>query len=92
MDHWRRVLPVDVLEVDYEDTVANLERVARRLVHWCGLDWEPACLAFHEVKRSVRTASVAQVRQPIYTHSAGRWRHYQQALGSLFGQLKTLTS
>jgi tetratricopeptide (TPR) repeat protein len=92
MDHWRRVLPVDVLEVDYEDTVANLEGVARRLVHWCGLDWEPACLAFHEVKRSVRTASVAQVRQPIYTHSAGRWRHYQQALGSLFGQLTALTS
>ncbi len=48
MEHWRQVLPVPVLEVDYEETVADLEGVARRLVAWCGLEWEPACLAFHE--------------------------------------------
>jgi hypothetical protein len=58
-----------VLEVDYEETVADLEGVARRLVDWCGLEWEPGCLAFHEGKRPVRTASVSQVRQPIYTRS-----------------------
>jgi tetratricopeptide (TPR) repeat protein len=87
MDHWRRVLPVPLLEVDYEKTVADLEGVARRLVAWCGLEWEPACLAFHENRRPVRTASVTQVRQPIYQHSVGRWRHYEKALGALFAQL-----
>jgi tetratricopeptide (TPR) repeat protein len=87
MDHWRQVLPVPVLEIDYEETVADLEGVARRLVDWCGLEWEPGCLAFHEGKRPVRTASVAQVRQPIYTRSVARWKHYETALGSLFDAL-----
>jgi tetratricopeptide (TPR) repeat protein len=87
MDHWRSVLPVPLLEVDYEETVADLEGVAQRLVAWCGLDWEPACLAFHEGKGPVRTASVAQVRQPIYTRSVARWRHYEPALGALFEKL-----
>jgi tetratricopeptide (TPR) repeat protein len=87
MDHWRRVLPVPLLEVDYEETVADLEGVARRLVSWCGLEWEPACLAFHEGKRPVRTASVSQVRQPIYTRSVARWKHYEPALGELFARL-----
>ena len=73
-----KVLPVPVLEVDYEETVADLEGVARRLVAWCGLDWEPACLAFHEGKRPVRTASVTQVRQPIYSRSVARWKHYDR--------------
>jgi tetratricopeptide (TPR) repeat protein len=86
--HWRTVLPVQVLEVEYEDTVADLEGVARRLVGWCGLEWEPACLAFHEGKRPVRTASVAQVRQPIYTRSVARWKHYEKPLGGLFARLR----
>jgi tetratricopeptide (TPR) repeat protein len=87
MEHWRRVLPVPVLEVDYEETVADLEGVARRLVDWCGLEWEPACLAFHEGKRPVRTASVSQVRQPIYQRSVARWKNYEPTLGSLFAKL-----
>jgi tetratricopeptide (TPR) repeat protein len=87
MDHWRRVLPVPLLEVDYEQTVADLEGVARRLVDWCGLDWEPGCLKFHEGQRPVRTASVSQVRQPIYKRSVARWKHYEQALGPLFERL-----
>jgi tetratricopeptide (TPR) repeat protein len=87
MEHWQRVLPVPVLDVDYEETVADLEGVARRLVAWCGLDWEPACLAFHEGKQPVRTASVAQVRQPIYSRSVARWKHYQPTLGPLFAKL-----
>jgi hypothetical protein len=61
--------------------------MARRLVEWCGLDWEPACLAFHEGKRPVRTASVSQVRQPIYKRSVARWKHYEPALGALFDRL-----
>jgi tetratricopeptide (TPR) repeat protein len=87
MDHWRQVLPAPLLEVDYEETVDDLDGVARRLVAWCGLDWEPACLAFHENRRPVRTASVTQVRQPIYKKSVARWKHYENALASLFAQL-----
>jgi tetratricopeptide (TPR) repeat protein len=87
MEHWRRVLPVPVLEADYEETVGDLEGVARRLVAWCGLEWEPACLEFHKSDRPVRTASVAQVRQPLYTRSVARWKHYEPALGDLFAQL-----
>ena len=83
MQHWRRVLTVPLLEVDYEETVVNLEGVARRLVAWCGLEWEPACLDFHLVKRPVGTASAVQVRRPVYATSAGRWKHYEQSLSSL---------
>src|SRR5205085_2822838 len=64
MAHWQHILPVPVLEVNYEDTVADVEQVARRLVAFCGLDWQPACLDFHHGNRPVRTASVTQVRQP----------------------------
>jgi tetratricopeptide (TPR) repeat protein len=88
MGHWRNVLPVPVLEVEYEDTVADLEGVARRLVAWCELEWEPRCLAFHEGHGPVRTASVTQVRQPIYTRSVARWKHYERTLGPLFARLE----
>ena len=81
------MLPVPLLDVDYEETVADLEAVARRLVAWCGLEWEPACLSFHSTNRPVRTASVTQVRQPIYTRSVQRHRNYEQALGPLFARL-----
>jgi tetratricopeptide (TPR) repeat protein len=87
MEHWRQVLPVPVLEVDYEETVANLEGVARQLAAWCGLEWEPACLAFHEGTRPVRTASVTQVRQPIYKHAVARWKRYEAALAPLLTRL-----
>jgi hypothetical protein len=88
MDHWRRVLPVPLLEIAYEETVTDLEGVARRLVDWCGLEWEPSCLAFHEGKRPVRTASVAQVRQPIYSRSVGRWQNDEPARGARFARLQ----
>jgi hypothetical protein len=84
MRHWERVLPVPVLQVDYEEIVADFESSARAIVGWCGLEWEPACLAFHEAKRVVRTASFVQVRQPIYRRSVERWRNYEEELGSLF--------
>ena len=87
MEHWRRTLPVPILEVNYEQTVADLEGTARRLVDWCGLPWEPACLAFHERRRLVRTASMTQVREPIYQHAVGRWRNYERALAPLFSRL-----
>jgi tetratricopeptide (TPR) repeat protein len=87
IDHWRRVLPVPLLEIDYEETVADLEGVARRLVAWCGLDWDPACLRFHETSRPVRTASVTQVRRPISARSVGRWKNYEEDLAELFARL-----
>jgi tetratricopeptide (TPR) repeat protein len=87
MAHWRQVLPVPMLEVNYEETVDDLEKTARRLVDWCGLEWEAQCLAFHEHRRPVRTASVNQVRRPVYKTSVARWQHYQAALGPLFDKL-----
>jgi tetratricopeptide (TPR) repeat protein len=87
MEHWRRVLPVPLLEVDYEETVADLEGVARRMIAWSGLDWEPACLDFHATARPVRTASVAQVRQPLYGKSVQRWKKYETALAPLLASL-----
>jgi tetratricopeptide (TPR) repeat protein len=87
MDHWRAVLKVPIHEVDYEETVADLESVARRLLAACGLDWEPACLEFYRNERPVRTASLTQVRQPIYQRSAGRWKNYEAVLPELFAAL-----
>ena len=87
MDHWSRVLPVPVHHVDYEKNVADLESVARRLIDACGLEWEPACLDFHRTERPVRTASVTQVRQPVYTRSVARWKNYEAALATLFAAL-----
>jgi hypothetical protein len=87
MAHWRQVLPVPILEVSYESVVADLETEARRLVAGCGLQWEPACLGFHQTRRAVQTASFSQVRQPIYSRSVGRWPHYADALAPLFARL-----
>lgn len=87
MDHWRSVLPIPMCEVNYEDTVADLEKVARRLLAECGLEWDPACLEFYRSKRNVRTASVTQVRQPIYRQSVARWKNYEGELGELFAAL-----
>jgi hypothetical protein len=92
MEHWRKVLPVPLLEVDYEETVADLEGVARKLVAWCGLAWEPTCLDFQQAKRPVRTASAVQVRQPVYRTSVERWKHYEQALGPLFARLESMVA
>jgi len=88
MAHWRAVLPPGVMiEVQYEDVVAGLEEQARRIIAHCGLDWHDACLAFHETRRPVRTSSVAQVRQPIYQSSVGRWWPYREHLRPLLDEL-----
>ena len=87
MDHWQAVLPAPIHEVDYEETVDDLEAVARRLIAACGLEWEPACLEFHRTERPVRTASVTQVRQPVYKRSVARWKNYESALADLFAAL-----
>jgi tetratricopeptide (TPR) repeat protein len=92
MEHWRRVLPAPIVEVAYEEIVANLEAEARRLLVGCGLNWERACLAFHETRRAVHTASFTQVRLPIYSDSVGRWRNYADALAPLFAHLDQTSS
>jgi tetratricopeptide (TPR) repeat protein len=88
MEHWRCVLPPDqILDVQYEDVVADLEAQARRLLAYCQLPWDDRCLSFHETDRPVRTASVMQIRQPIYKSAVGRWRDYAQFLGPLLRAL-----
>jgi hypothetical protein len=87
MAYWKAVLPLPVMDVQYERLVADLEAESRNLIAWLGLPWDPACLAFHQTRRHVRTASVAQVRQPIYSRSVGRWRHYAETLRPLIEEL-----
>lgn len=83
MDHWRKVLPVPIYDVAYEDLVRGPENVSRRMLNFCGLDWNDACLRFYDSKRPVYTASHWQVRQPLYRRSLGRWKHYERFLGPL---------
>ncbi len=91
MAHWRETLPPGaMLEVAYEDVVADLEGQARRIVAHCGLEWDARCLDFHRTERRVRTASAAQVRRPIYRSSVERWRAYEPWLGPLLAELQPL--
>lgn len=88
MEHWRAVLPPDAfLEVQYEELVADKEAQTRRLIEYCGLAWNDACLESHKTERSIKTASVTQVRQPVYTTSVERWRRYEKHLQPLFDTL-----
>lgn len=88
MEHWRKVLPPGtMLDVNYEDVVADTEGKARELIDFVGLEWDPACVEFHRSKRPVKTASVAQVRKPIYTGSVERWRKYGPGLQPLIDAL-----
>ena len=77
MDHWQSVLPGKVLEVHYEDVVADLDTQVRRILDHCGLPFEEECLRFHETSRAVKTASSEQVRKPIYSSSVNLWRNYE---------------
>ena len=83
MAHWRQVLPIPVLDVDYEKLIADQEVESRRIVDFLGLEWEDACLNYYEQEREVVTASVLQVRKPIYKTSIDRWRRYEKHLGPL---------
>jgi tetratricopeptide (TPR) repeat protein len=91
MDHWHSVLPEGaILDVVYEDLVADNEAQARRLIDFCGLPWDDACLEFHKHKRAIKTASVTQVRQPLYNTSVARWKRYEKHLGPLLEALGDL--
>jgi tetratricopeptide (TPR) repeat protein len=84
MRHWERALPAGrILRVQHEDVVDDLEGSVRRLLDFCGLEFEPQCVAFHETQRSVRTASSEQVRQAIYREGLDQWRNFEPWLGPL---------
>jgi hypothetical protein len=83
MRHWQQVLPGLVLEVRYENVVADQEAQTRRLLKYCELPWEDSCLRFYETQRAVRTASSEQVRQPIYSTSVNHWRNFRDQLAPL---------
>ena len=83
MDHWHTVMPGVILDVDYESLVQDPEVQTRRLLDYCDLPWEAACLDFHRNSAPSMTASLAQVRQPVYTSSVGRWRLYENELAPL---------
>jgi hypothetical protein len=94
MAHWNEVLPGQVLDVHYEDTVTDLEAQVRRILDFCGLDFEESCLHYYETARPVKTASSEQVRQPIYTSALGLWKKYgdnlaewQEELADIISQL-----
>ena len=88
MRHWRAVLPSDrFMDLQYEDLIEDQQGQTRRLLAFLGLDWDEACLNFHQTERAVRTASVTQVRRPLYRSSVERWRPYAPHLGPLLGAL-----
>jgi Sulfotransferase family len=86
--HWSDTRPLEWLDLQYEQLVTDPESQSRRLIEFLGLEWDPACLDFHLNRRVVRTPSLVQVRQPVYTQSAGIWRAYEPHLGPLFDALK----
>ncbi len=88
MDHWRTVLPGRIIDVVYEEVVEDLEGEARCLIASLGLNWEPACLDFHENEAAAMTGSAVQVRQKIYSSSVGRWRDYEAQLKPLADALE----
>ncbi len=83
MTHWRKVLPLPILDLQYEDTVADVEAQARRLLEFLDAPWDARCLDFHRSERAVQTPSRWQVREPIYTRSVGRWKAYAEHLPGL---------
>lgn len=87
MDHWKAVLPIPIMDVVYEDLVNDQERVSRELVEFAGLEWDDACLNFHESKRVVHTLSMDQVRKPMYKSAMNRHERFAQQLEPLKTQL-----
>jgi tetratricopeptide (TPR) repeat protein len=89
MSHWRRILPSDCfLDIQYESIVEDIENEARRLIQYCGLSWSDDCLDFHRHARPIKTASLVQVRQPIYRTSLASWQHYESQLAPLIKELQ----
>ncbi len=90
MEHWKKVLPLEIYELSYERLTADFEGESRKLIDFIGLPWDPACLQFHEAESTVRTFSKQQVRNPIYKSSVERWRRYESELQPLLTALGDL--
>jgi tetratricopeptide (TPR) repeat protein len=88
MAHWRRLYGDDIHDLDYDALVADPRPHIEALLGFCGLSWREACMSFHEAGNAVRTASAAQVREPLYRRSSGRWRNYERHLGGLIEALR----
>jgi len=83
MDYWQKLLPGKILSIQYEQLVADQENESRKILDFCGLEWEDACLAFEANTAPVATASSVQVRQPMYRSAVDRWKRYEAQLGPL---------
>jgi hypothetical protein len=83
MAHWKQVLPTTIYEISYENLVSDMENESKKLVEFCGIDWEDNCLSPHKSTASVQTASLWQVRQPVYTSSVAKWKNYEKYLQPL---------
>ncbi len=88
MNHWRAEATIPILDVVYEDTITDVEKQARRIIDFVGLDWDPRCLEFYKHSRAVTTASTDQVRKPIYSSSKARWKRFEKHLGPLIEGLE----
>ena len=89
MHHWQQIFPGEILEINYEDVVDDLAGSARKMLSYIGVDWQPRVLKFNELVRTVKTASVWQVRQPIYKTSKAKWQRYQTQLTPLIKSTNT---
>ena len=89
MAHWKQLWPDDILDLDYDAFVQDPRPLAEQLLAFCGLEWEDKVLDFHLTDSNVRTASVWQVREPLYRRSSGRWRNYEQQLGPVKAWLES---
>jgi len=87
MRYWKQVLDIEILDVVYEELVANQEEITRKTLDFCGLEWNGQCLNFHRSKRDVNTPSYDQVRKPLYSKSVARWKRYEKYLGPLLNKL-----
>ncbi|MDA5094942.1 sulfotransferase [Aliiroseovarius sp. KMU-50] len=87
---WRKIAADRIYEIQYEDLVADPETQVRKLLEFCELEWEDACMSFHKNTRKVKTLSIHQARQPLYNSSIGRWRQYEDKLGVMLDGLKGL--
>ena len=87
MKHWKQTLDIKIIDLQYENVIANPEEETRKLLEQCNISWNPACLNFHKNKRVVMTPSYDQVRQPIYTESVAKWKKYEHHLGDLINSL-----
>ena len=92
MQHWQTTLPIKMFEVEYEALVGNQEDMSRKIIDFCGLEWDPNCLEFYRNERAVQTASRVQVRKPIYNKSIGRWKYFETELSKFSGWTELFAS